>query len=152
RHPVLARAQRPARPAPGARPARPTRGAVGRAGAAAGADRAVRVHPALDRGVPDAVAARRPRPGWLPGPGRLLLRLAGRILGTGAAMSVSRFIVIGLFIVAALLFVAMQALSRRPESHVPSFGDLTATVLSYEVGRIPVGRIGVYGFYWWLGW
>lgn len=67
-------------------------------------------------------------------------------------MSVSRLVIISLFILAALLFVVIEALSRRPESSVPSFGDLTAAVLSFEVGRVPVGRLSVYGFWWWVGW
>jgi hypothetical protein len=67
-------------------------------------------------------------------------------------MIVSRVVVIGLFLVAGVGFVVVEALSRRPDSTVPSFGDLTAAVLSFEVGRVPVGRIAVYGFWWWVGW
>jgi len=25
-------------------------------------------------------------------------------------------------------------------------------VMRYQAGRMPVGRIAVYGFWWWLGW
>ena len=24
--------------------------------------------------------------------------------------------------------------------------------MRYEVGPVPVGRIGLFGFWWWLGW
>ena len=27
-----------------------------------------------------------------------------------------------------------------------------AYVMRYEVGRLPVGRIGVFGLWWWMGW
>jgi hypothetical protein len=67
-------------------------------------------------------------------------------------MSVSRVVVICLFLVAGVGLVIVEVLSRRPDSTVPSFGDLVATVLGVQVGRIPVGRIGVYGFWWWVGW
>jgi hypothetical protein len=67
-------------------------------------------------------------------------------------MSVSRMVIVGLFVAAGMGFVVVEALSRRQDSTVPGFGDLTATVLRFRLGRVPVGRIGVYGFWWWVGW
>ncbi|MEH1054033.1 DUF6186 family protein [Micromonospora sp. CPCC 206171] len=56
------------------------------------------------------------------------------------------------FLAALLLFAAVEWASRRPGSRVPSLGDVCAYVMRYEVGPVPVGRIGVFGFWWWLGW
>ncbi|SCF38616.1 hypothetical protein GA0074696_5146 [Micromonospora purpureochromogenes] len=56
------------------------------------------------------------------------------------------------FLTALLLFAAVEWSSRRPGSRVPSLGDVCAYVMRYEVGPVPVGRIGVFGFWWWLGW
>ncbi|WP_344082550.1 DUF6186 family protein [Luedemannella helvata] len=61
-------------------------------------------------------------------------------------------IIIGLFAVAGVAFLVVEVLARRPGSTIPTFGDLTAAILRFEVSRIPVGRIGVYGFWWWVGW
>jgi hypothetical protein len=60
--------------------------------------------------------------------------------------------IISLFIVGALGLVALTWLSRRENSSIPTFGDLSGFVMAYEVGRVPVGRIAVLGFWWWVGW
>jgi hypothetical protein len=43
-------------------------------------------------------------------------------------------------------------LARRKESNIPSFWDLTGFVMQYQVGKVPVGRVAVLGFWWWVGW
>ncbi|MFV2010148.1 MULTISPECIES: DUF6186 family protein [unclassified Micromonospora] len=67
-------------------------------------------------------------------------------------MSAVRASVIGGFVVALALFGVLELLARRPGSRIPTFGDVCAYVMQYEVGRVPVGRIGVFGFWWWVGW
>ncbi|MFY1633221.1 DUF6186 family protein [Solwaraspora sp. WMMB335] len=67
-------------------------------------------------------------------------------------MSTTRIVVIAGFTSAIILLVAIEALARRPGSRIPTFGDVCAYVMQYEVGRVPVGRIGVLGFWWWVGW
>ena len=42
--------------------------------------------------------------------------------------------------------------ARREGSRIPTLGDVCAYVMRYEVGSVPVGRIGLFGFWWWLGW
>jgi hypothetical protein len=42
--------------------------------------------------------------------------------------------------------------ARRPDPPVPTLGDLGAHVQGYQVGRLPLGRIAVLGFWWWVGW
>ncbi|MDR7273393.1 DUF6186 family protein [Catenuloplanes atrovinosus] len=64
----------------------------------------------------------------------------------------TRAIAIGGFVLAGLLVVALELAARRDGSRVPTFGDLCAYVMRYQVGRVPVGRIGILGFWWWLGW
>jgi len=64
----------------------------------------------------------------------------------------SRMLVISAFLLAFAAFVVVEWLSRRDDSKVPSISDVTAFVMQYEVGRLPVGRVAVYGFWWWVGW
>jgi Family of unknown function (DUF6186) len=64
----------------------------------------------------------------------------------------SRVIVISLFVLAAAGFAVLGLLSRREGSRIPSLGEVSGFVMGYRVGRIPVGRIAVLGFWWWVGW
>jgi hypothetical protein len=64
----------------------------------------------------------------------------------------SRFIIISLFLVAAVAFAVVEFLSRRENSRIPSLADLSGFVMQYQVGRVPVGRVAVLGFWWWIGW
>jgi hypothetical protein len=56
------------------------------------------------------------------------------------------------FLLAALLLAVMEWMARRENSKIPTLGDLCAVVMQYEVGRLPVGRVAVFGFWWWVGW
>ncbi|MFI5842209.1 DUF6186 family protein [Catenuloplanes sp. NPDC051500] len=56
------------------------------------------------------------------------------------------------FALAGLLMVAVELAARREGSRVPALGDVCGYVMRYQVGRVPVGRIGILGFWWWLGW
>ena len=64
----------------------------------------------------------------------------------------SRIIVIGLFVLAAVLVGVVAWFARREESNIPSLGEVAGFVMQYEVGRVPVGRVAVLGFWWWAGW
>jgi hypothetical protein len=64
----------------------------------------------------------------------------------------TRALAIGGFVLAGLLVVAVELAARREDSRVPTLGDLCGYVMRYQVGRVPVGRIGILGFWWWLGW
>jgi hypothetical protein len=64
----------------------------------------------------------------------------------------SRVIVISLFSLAGLGFIVFALLARRPGSRIPSLGAVSGFVMDYRVGRVPVGRVAVLGFWWWLGW
>ncbi len=63
-----------------------------------------------------------------------------------------RALAVGGFVVALALALALEMLSRREGSRVPPLGVVCAYVMRYEVGPVPVGRIGLFGFWWWLGW
>jgi hypothetical protein len=63
----------------------------------------------------------------------------------------SRFIVITLFTLAGLGFVVVGLLSRREDSQLPTLGKVSGFVMEYRVGRVPVGRIAILGFWWWVG-
>jgi hypothetical protein len=67
-------------------------------------------------------------------------------------MSVSRILAIAGFTVAAVLFIVVEFLARRPKSNIPTMGAFTSFVMRYQVGALGVGRIAVVGFWWWIGW
>jgi hypothetical protein len=67
-------------------------------------------------------------------------------------MSTTRLLAIAGFVLTGLLFALIERAARREGSKIPTAGDLAAFVMQYEVSRVPVGRIAVLGFWWWVGW
>jgi hypothetical protein len=67
-------------------------------------------------------------------------------------VSLTRALAIAAFLVGILLLLLVEWAARRPGSRIPTLGDLVAFVMGYRAGRVPVGRIAVYGFWWWVGW
>jgi hypothetical protein len=67
-------------------------------------------------------------------------------------MSTSRMITMALFGLAFALVAFVEVAGRREGSKVPTLGDVCAVVMHYRVGRLPVGRIAMFGFWWWVGW
>ncbi|SBV27289.1 hypothetical protein GA0070620_2798 [Micromonospora krabiensis] len=63
-----------------------------------------------------------------------------------------RALAIAGFLGALALFAVVEWLARREGSRIPTLGEVCAYVMRYEVGPVPVGRIGLFGFWWWLGW
>jgi hypothetical protein len=69
-----------------------------------------------------------------------------------------RNVILMIFALGGFALVGVTLLARRrgtrpdDDSRVPSLGDLAAFVMSYQVGRLPIGRVAVLGFWWWLGW
>jgi uncharacterized membrane protein len=35
---------------------------------------------------------------------------------------------------------------------IPGLADIAGFVMAYRVGPVPVGRIAILGFWWWVGW
>jgi hypothetical protein len=62
----------------------------------------------------------------------------------------TRLLSITAFLVGFALVGVVEVASRR--SRVPSLGDVCGVVMRYRVGPLPVGRIAMLGFWWWLGW
>jgi hypothetical protein len=67
-------------------------------------------------------------------------------------MSLTRVLTIGAFVLAFLGLALVEWIGRREGSRVPTLGDISGFVMRYRSGRLPVGRIAVYGFWLWLGW
>jgi hypothetical protein len=61
-------------------------------------------------------------------------------------------VIIGLYGLSVAAFVVLARLSRRADRAVPAPAALLDAVLSWRVGRVPVGRIAVLAIWWWLGW
>jgi hypothetical protein len=67
-------------------------------------------------------------------------------------VTVPQLLIAGAFVLAGLMLAAVEWAARQPGSEVPTLGDLCAAAMAYEVRRVPVGRIVVLGFWWWVGW
>ncbi|HKD96483.1 MAG TPA: DUF6186 family protein [Micromonosporaceae bacterium] len=67
-------------------------------------------------------------------------------------MSVTRIIALSVFGIAAALAAGVEIAARREGSRIPSLAAIAGFVMRYRAGRMPVGRIAVYGFWWWIGW
>lgn len=67
-------------------------------------------------------------------------------------MSVTRALVIGGFVAAALAALALEWVARREGSRVPRLADVAAVIMRYEVGGLQVGRLALLGFWLWCGW
>ncbi|HEX6873160.1 MAG TPA: DUF6186 family protein [Micromonosporaceae bacterium] len=63
-----------------------------------------------------------------------------------------RLIIVGLMLLSAAGFVALALWSRRSRSTMPTLAQISGYVMSYQVGRFPVGRVALLGFWWWVGW
>ena len=64
----------------------------------------------------------------------------------------TRWLTIGAFALSFALLAVVEMVGRRERSKVPTIGDVCAVVMAYRVGPLPVGRIAMFGFWWWLGW
>jgi hypothetical protein len=67
-------------------------------------------------------------------------------------MSATRMLAIAGFVLAGLMVALVEWYARRENSKIPTMSDVAAFVMQYEAGRLPVGRIAVLGFWWWVGW
>ena len=67
-------------------------------------------------------------------------------------MTVVQTLIAAAFVGVAALLLAVEWRARRPGSTVPTLADMCALAMSYEVARVPVGRVVLLGFWWWVGW
>lgn len=63
----------------------------------------------------------------------------------------TRLLAIGGFILVALLIAGIEWAARRYR-RIPTLSDMAAVIMTHEVGQIPVGRVAIFGFWWWVGW
>jgi hypothetical protein len=66
-------------------------------------------------------------------------------------MSVTRWVTIGAYAVTLLVIGVFEVAGRRPGSRLPTLGKMCGVVLRYRIGRVPVGRVALLGFWWWVG-
>jgi hypothetical protein len=66
-------------------------------------------------------------------------------------MSTTRALAMAGFLLAAAAVVGVEWAARR-RARVPRLGDALAVVMQYDTGGIPVGRLAILGFWFWLGW
>ena len=66
-------------------------------------------------------------------------------------MTLTRWIAVAGFVVVALIVVAFEWAARR-YGKIPTLSDMAAVIMTHQVGRIPMGRVAVFGFWWWVGW
>lgn len=67
-------------------------------------------------------------------------------------MTVAQILIAAGFGAVALSLLGVEWVARRPGSTVPRLGDVCAAAMAFEVGRVPVGRVALLGFWWWVGW
>jgi hypothetical protein len=67
-------------------------------------------------------------------------------------MSLTRTLAIFAFVMVFVAVLGVEWAARRPGSKIPTLAELCGVVMRYRVGRLPVGRIAMFGFWWWLGW
>ncbi|MEV4140015.1 DUF6186 family protein [Dactylosporangium sp. NPDC049742] len=67
-------------------------------------------------------------------------------------MTVAQAGIAAAFVVSLGLFAVVEIAARREGSKVPTLGEVCGVVMRYRVGPLPVGRIAMFGFWWWLGW
>lgn len=67
-------------------------------------------------------------------------------------MSATRVIAFVVFGLAMTLASGVEWMARREGSRIPTIGAICGFIMRYRAGRMPVGRIAIYGFWWWLGW
>lgn len=63
-----------------------------------------------------------------------------------------RAVAVAGFALAFALFATVEWAARRAGGRISTAAQVCAFVMRHEVGRVPVGRIGLLGLWWWLGW
>jgi hypothetical protein len=67
-------------------------------------------------------------------------------------MSVMRASAMAAFLSVFVVALGLEWAARRPGSRIPTLAALCGFLMRYRVGRVPIGRLAVFGFWWWLGW
>jgi hypothetical protein len=67
-------------------------------------------------------------------------------------MSVMRASAMAAFLSVFVVALGLEWAARRPGSRIPTLAALCGFLMRYRVGQVPIGRLAVFGFWWWLGW
>jgi hypothetical protein len=67
-------------------------------------------------------------------------------------VSATRLLAFAAFAAVLLMALGLEWAARRPRSKIPTFAAVCGYAVCYRVGWLPVGRIAMLGFWWWLGW
>lgn len=66
-------------------------------------------------------------------------------------MSATRIATLVAYGLALVLIVTLEVTGRREGSRVPTLAKLCGFVMRYRVGPVPLGRVALLGFWWWVG-
>lgn len=66
-------------------------------------------------------------------------------------MSVSRVVTLIAYALALALIGALEIAGRREGSRVPTLAQICGFVMRYRIGPVPLGRVALLGFWWWVG-
>ncbi|GAA4218438.1 DUF6186 family protein [Actinocatenispora rupis] len=66
-------------------------------------------------------------------------------------MSATRVATLIAYALALALIGVLEIVGRREGSRVPTLAQICGFVMRYRVGRIPLGRVALLGFWWWVG-
>jgi hypothetical protein len=66
-------------------------------------------------------------------------------------MSVTRVVTLGAYALTLVVIAVVELAGRRDGSRIPTLGKMCGFVMRYRIGRVPVGRVALLGFWWWVG-
>jgi uncharacterized protein DUF6186 len=66
-------------------------------------------------------------------------------------MSATRVATLIAYGVALLLIGLFEVIGRREGSRLPTLGQMCGFVMRYRLGPVPLGRVALLGFWWWVG-
>jgi hypothetical protein len=67
-------------------------------------------------------------------------------------VSITRLLAMTAFVAVFVVALGVEWAARRPDSKIPTLAAMCGIVMHNGVGRLPIGRIAMLGFWWWLGW
>lgn len=66
-------------------------------------------------------------------------------------MSATRVATLIAYALALALIGVLEIAGRREGSRVPTLAQICGFVMRYRIGPVPLGRVALLGFWWWVG-
>lgn len=66
-------------------------------------------------------------------------------------MSATRVASLVAYGLALVVIAVLEVAGRREGSRVPTLSRLCGFVMRYRLGPVPLGRVALLGFWWWVG-